>query len=240
MRSIIVAALFSLCTSSLFAGHVNFLGTLTNTGGVAAGSYLTNGDTGLFWFDYVGAAGGNLINVTGYNPDTVSYSPAVLQGFFAEGSHQSSDPFTWQGVNYTGTISNSAATLGYSSVPGTSATAVISFTQKGEAVTFLPNYFDGVQQRELTMTVSLTAVGTGQSVYDGTTDATEENLHMLFRSSDVTGTITLSYSAIGQGTVVVDSASFSGHSWVPEPSTWGLFAALGGVFCVRQYRRFKK
>ena len=235
MRFLILPIVFSLCTSSLFAGHVNFFGALTNTGGVAAGSYLTNGDSARFWFDYVGASA-NSINLTGYDP-----TPAgsfTVQSFFAEGAHQGAGPFTWQDINYTGRITNNAApaTLTYSSTAST-ATGSINFLQTGGTSTFLPNYLGN----QVTLSVQLSAVGTGQAPYDGSNLATEENLHKLFISSGVSGTVEVSYFDIGTtSTVVVDSATFSGFSRVPEPSTWGLFAALGGVFCVRQYRRFKK
>jgi hypothetical protein len=235
MRFLILPIVFSLCTSSLFAGHVTFYGALTNTGGASAGAYLTNGDSARFWFDYVGA-NASTINLTGYSP--IPAGSFTVQSFFAEGSHQDAGPFTWQGIKYTARVTNNAApaTLTYSSSAST-ATGSINFTQTGGTSTFLPNYLGN----QVTLSVQLSAVGTGQAPYDGSNLATEENLHKLFISSAVSGTVEVSYFDIGtSSTVVVDSATFSGLSRVPEPATWGLFAALGGVFCVRQYRRFKK
>lgn len=214
------------------AASVRFFGTLTSTGnGVASGTYFTGGDSAIAWFDYTGSTGA-VTTVTGYNRTSIG-NGNFLEGFFAEGSNQSSDPFTWQGLQYTGKGTSGAQTLTYTGgVSGVSA--AISVSQTGSTASFLPTYSGNA----VTLKLNLTATGTGQLPYSADSVASLENLHKLFISSAVTGTVSASYIDFGTGsTVVIDEASFTGFSSVPEPASWVTIGAFGAAFLA--YRRRK-
>ena len=214
------------------AASVRFLGTLASTGsGADSGSYFTNGDSAIAWFDYV-ADGGAVTTVTGYNRTGIG-GGNFLEGFLAEGSNQSGDPFTWQGLQYTGKGTSSAQTLTYTGgVSGVSA--AISVSQVGSAGSFLPAY----NGNAVTLKLDLTATGTTQTPYSADSVASLDNLHRLFISSAVTGTISVSYIDFGSGTtVLVDEANFTGFSSVPEPASWVTIGAFGAAFLA--YRRRK-
>jgi len=214
------------------ASSVRFFGTLTSTGnGAASGSYFTGGDSAIAWFDYTGSAGA-VTTVTGYNRNDIG-GGNFFEGFLAEGSHQTGDPFTWQGVQYTGKGSSSAQTLTYTGgVSGVSA--AISVSQAGGSASFLPTYSGNA----VTLKLNLTATGTGQTPYSADSVASLDNLHRLFISSAVTGTVSVSYIDFGSGsTVVVDEANFTGYSSVPEPASWVTIGAFGAAFLA--YRRRK-
>ena len=214
------------------AASVRFFGTLTSTSnGVASGTYFTNGDSAIAWFDYV-ADGGAVTTVTGYNRTGIG-GGNFLEGFLAEGSEQSGDPFTWQGLQYTGKGTSSSQTLTYTGgVSGVSA--AISVSQIGSTASFLPTY----SGEAVTLKLDLTATGTGQLPYSADSVASLDNLHKLFISSAVTGTVSVSYIDFGTGTtVLVDEANFTGFSSVPEPASWVTIGAFGAAFLA--YRRRK-
>jgi len=213
------------------ASSVRFFGTLTSTGnGAASQTYFTNGDSAIAWFDYV-ADGGAVTTVTGYNRTGIG-GGNFLEGFFAEGSEQSGDPFTWQGLQYTGKGTSSSQTLTYTGgVSGVSA--AISVSQVGSPASFLPTYNGDA----VTLKLDLTATGTSQAYSPGDV-ASLDNLHRLFIDSAVTGTVSVSYIDFGTGTtVLVDEANFTGFSSVPEPASWVTIGAFGAAFLA--YRRRK-
>ena len=214
------------------AASVRFFGTLTSTtNGAAPGTYFTNGDSAIAWFDYV-ADGGAVTTVTGYNRTGIG-GGNFLEGFLAEGSHQSGDPFSWQGLKYTGKGTSSSQTLTYTGGVS-SVSATVSVSQTGSAATFLPNYSGNA----VTLKLDLTATGTGGTPYSADSVASLDNLHKLFISSAVTGTVKATYFDFGLGsTVVIDEANFTGHSRVPEPASWVTIGAFGAAFLA--YRRRK-
>ena len=214
------------------AAGVRFLGTLASSGnGVASGSYFTNGDSAIAWFDYAGSAGA-VTTVTGYNRNDVG-SGNFFEGFLAEGSNQTGDPFTWQGLKYTGKLSSGAQNLTYTGGVS-SVSATISVSQAGSTATFLPQY----SGEAVTLKLDLTATGTGGTPYSADSVASLDNLHKLFISSAVTGTVKATYFDFGLGsTVVIDEANFTGHSRVPEPASWVTIGAFGAAFLA--YRRRK-